>query len=64
MNKQVKVGDRIKQVHTHDPFSRLKAGDRTCWDITELSNEQIIWIHWDSGSKLAMIEGKDKFEIA
>jgi hypothetical protein len=24
---------------------------------------RVIWISWDSGSKFALIEGKDEFEI-
>jgi hypothetical protein len=64
----VKVGDRIKLVSTDNPYTRLKPGDSgVVWDITtfELSNQEIkqIWIHWDNGNRLALIEGKDEWEV-
>ena len=64
----IKVGDRIKLVSTDNPYTRLKPGDSgVVWDITtfELSNQEIkqIWIHWDNGNRLALIEGKDEWEI-
>ena len=63
-----KIGDRIKLVSTDNPYTRLKPGDfGLVWDITtfELSNEETkqIWIHWDNGDSLALIEGKDEWEI-
>jgi len=63
-----KVGDRIKLVSTDNPYTRLKPGDSgVVWDITtfELSNQEIkqIWIHWDNGNRLALIEGKDEWEV-
>ncbi len=50
------------------PYTRLKPGDSgVVWDITTfgLSNEETkqIWIHWDDGGSLALIEGKDELEI-
>jgi hypothetical protein len=68
MTPQVKIGDRIKLISIDDPFTILKPGDvGTVWDITttEMLNEEIrqIWIHWDTGSRLALIEGEDQFEI-
>ena len=64
----IKVGDRIKLVSTDNPYTRLKPGDSgVVWDITTfgLSNEETkqIWIHWDDGGSLALIEGKDEWEI-
>ena len=63
-----KIGDRIKLVSTDNPYTRLMPGDfGLVWDITtfELSNEETkqIWIHWDNGGSLALIEGKDEWEI-
>jgi hypothetical protein len=69
-DKEVKIGDRIKLVRTDDKFTQLKPGDfGTVWDISIFNIEKngkpvrVIWISWDSGSKFALIEGKDEFEI-
>jgi Domain of unknown function (DUF4314) len=68
--EEVKVGDRIKLVHTDDKFTQLKPGDLgTVWDISIFNIEKdgkpvrVIWISWDSGSKFALIEEKDEFEV-
>jgi hypothetical protein len=68
--EEVKIADRIKLVHTEDKFTQLKPGDLgTVWDISifniEKDGKQVraIWISWDSGSKFALIEGKDEFEV-
>jgi hypothetical protein len=64
--EEVKIGDRIKLVHTDDKFAQLKPGDLgTVWDISIFNIEidgkpvRVVWISWDSGSKFALIEGKD-----
>jgi hypothetical protein len=45
----------------------LKPGDRgTVTDVTEIPFKDTplqIWINWDSGSKLALLSGMDKFKI-
>ncbi len=70
MTKEVKIGDRIKLVHIDDKFVQLRPGDLgTVWNISIFNIEvdgkpvRVIWISWDSGSKFALIEGKDEFEI-
>jgi hypothetical protein len=70
-NKQeTKIGDRIKLLHIDDKFTQLKPGDiRTVWDISifnidiERKPVRAIRTTLDSGSKFALIEGKDEFEI-
>ena len=64
----IKIGDRIKLISTDNPYTRLKPGDSgVVWDITtfEFSNEETkqIWIRWDDGGSLALIEGKDEWEV-
>jgi hypothetical protein len=68
--EEVKIGDRIKLVHTDDKFTQLRPGDLgTVWDISIFNIEidgkpvRVIWISWDSGIKFALIDGKDEFEI-
>lgn len=68
----VSEGDRIELVHTSDQYTNLSAGDRgRVVNIDTLPPEitgkrretRQIWIEWDSGSRLALIEGEDKFKI-
>jgi hypothetical protein len=54
----------------HNKFTQLKPGDfGTVWDISIFNIDiegkpvRVIWITWDSGSRFALIEGKDEFEI-
>jgi len=68
--EELKIGQRIKLVHTNDNSTQLKPGDLgTVWDISVLDIEiqgqpvKVVWISWDSGSRSTLIEGKDEFEI-
>jgi len=70
MTKEVKIGDRIKLVHTDNKFVQLRPGNLgTVWNISIFNIEvdgnpvRVIWIYWDSGSKFALMEGKDEFEF-
>jgi hypothetical protein len=63
---------RIRLLHTDDPYTRLRPGDEgTIDDITDVTEVaglpfkttlRQIWVKWDSGSSLALLEGKDAFE--
>lgn len=61
------VGKRVRLVHTNDPDTELRPGDMgTGCDITEIPFENIpiqLWIHWDSGSKLCLLDGVDSYDI-
>jgi Domain of unknown function (DUF4314) len=62
------IGKRIRLIFTNDPYTRLKTGDMgTITYVSELPSrvggERQLWVSWDSGSNLAMIEGKDFYEI-
>jgi hypothetical protein len=62
------IGKRIRLIFTNDPYTRLKTGDMgTITYVSELPSrvggERQLWVSWDSGSNLAMIEGKDIYEI-
>ncbi len=60
----VKVNDRIELVHTDDKFTNLKPGDKgTVNGINSLPGLTQIWVSWDSGSSLALIEGTDRYKI-
>jgi Domain of unknown function (DUF4314) len=59
------VGKRIELIRTNDPYADLKPGDRgTVVDVTEMPYEDTpfkVWVQWDSGSKLAILEGHDDY---
>ena len=62
----VKIGDQIELIHTDDPYTNLKKGDRgIVKDIDEIHfiNERQIWIKWDNGNFLALLDGRDLFRI-
>ena len=59
------VGQRIELIRTIDPYTDLKPGDRgTVMNVTELPYEDTpfkVWVHWDSGSTLGILEGHDDY---
>ena len=59
------VGKRIEFIRSEDQFSYLKPGDRgTVFDVSELPYEDMpfkVWVHWDSGSRLPILEGQDNY---
>lgn len=58
----VKIGDRVELIETDDTFTRLRKGSKgTVFKIEE--DQELIWISWDNGEKLALIPGADKFKI-
>ena len=60
----VKVGDRVEIVTITDTWTKLEKGSRgTVFKIENSSDEPLIWVNWDSGETLALIEGIDKYKI-
>ncbi len=61
-NKIVKVGDKVELIETDDSWSKLKKGSRGI--VFKIEKDQdLIWVEWDNGEKLALLEGIDKFKI-
>jgi hypothetical protein len=61
-NEIVKVGDRIQLISTDDTWTKIKAGDKGI--VVEIEKEQdLIWVKWDNGERLALIDGVDKFKV-
>jgi len=61
---KVKVGDRIELVFINDTWTRLKPGDRgTVVKIESESDETLIWVQWDNGERLALLDPVDKFNV-
>ena len=62
--KTVKVGDRVQLLFINDTWTKLEKGDKgTVFEVEESSDETLIWINWDNGERLALLEGIDKFKI-
>ncbi|MGA7542488.1 MAG: DUF4314 domain-containing protein [Nitrososphaeraceae archaeon] len=61
------VGKRVELVHTDDPYTKLKPGDRdTASDISEIPFDNTpyqIWINWDNHVIFALLPGHDRYEI-
>ena len=64
--------DRVKLIHIDDEYSGLTqgicgtvAGIYAANEISKSVNrpESIIWVKWDNGIELGLIEGIDKYEI-
>ena len=62
MSENVKVGDRIKIVEMDDGLTRLEKGSKGT--VKNIDVEQdLIWVDWDNGEKIALIKGIDKYKI-
>jgi hypothetical protein len=58
----VKVGDKIRLISTDDTLTKLKTGDKgTIFKIEE--DQELVWVKWESGEELALIQGVDKFNV-
>jgi hypothetical protein len=61
--RPVVLGKRIELISTADPYADLKPRDRgTIVDVSELPYEDKpfkVWVHWDSNSRLTVLEGHD-----
>ena len=59
---KVKVGDRVELLEMEDSFTRLEKGSKgTVKKIEE--DQDLIWVDWDNGEKLALLIGIDKFKV-
>jgi len=64
--KIVKEGDRIELITINDTWTKLEKGSKGI--VTEIEKEEendeaLIWVEWDNGEKLALLNGIDKFKI-
>ncbi len=58
----VKVGDRVELLFINDTMTKLTQGAKgKVFKIEE--DQELVWINWDNGEKLALILGIDKFKI-
>jgi len=60
--KNVKVGDRIELLDINDTWTKLEKGSKGT--VTKIeSDQELIWVNWDNGEKLAILDGIDKYRI-
>lgn len=55
------IGKRIRLVHTDDQYTELQSGSEGA--VNWVDDFGTIFVDWDSGSKLGLIRGEDKWEI-
>ena len=67
--KIVKEGYRIELIAINDTWTKLEQGSKGIVIKIEKEEEHdddydaLIWVEWDNGEKLALINGIDKFKI-
>ena len=71
-NQKPTIQDRVKLIYIDDEYAGLPQG--ICGTVTGISSikevfrrdnrpESIVWVEWDNGIKLGLIDGVDKYEI-
>jgi len=62
LSENVKVGDRIKIIEMDDGLTKLEKGSKGT--VKNIDDEQdLIWVDWDNGEKIALIKGIDKYQV-
>lgn len=62
MTIKVKIGDRVELLEMEDSMTSLQKGSRgTVTKIDE--DEDLIWVQWDNGERLALLADIDKFKV-
>jgi hypothetical protein len=73
----MKEGDRVRLIHTDDPSGLRPGSYGRIVRISEMSADDVagdpslsfllgrkkVWVNWDSGEVLALIEGHDSFRV-
>jgi len=64
MKNKVGIGDRIELVFINDSMTRLKPGSLgTVTKIENETDETLIWVRWDNGERLALLDPIDKYKV-
>jgi len=62
MNVKVKVGDKVELINIDDGMTKLEKGAKGIVEKIE-EDQDLIWVKWDNGEKLALLLGIDKFKV-
>ena len=54
------VGKRVTLLRTSDPYTNLKAGDEGV--VNYIDDMGTVFVKWDNGSSLGLIEGEDLWQ--
>ena len=58
----IKIGDRIELLEITDTMTKLQKGSKGT--VTKIEEDQdLIWINWDNGEKLALLTDVDKYKL-
>ena len=64
MTKTIKVGCRVELLFINDSWTKLHKGDKgTVFKIGTEDDDDLVWIEWDNGERLALLKGIDKFKV-
>ena len=55
------IGQKIKLIHTNDPYTLLKSGDMGT--VRFIDSMDTIFVEWDNGNKLGLLPGIDIWEV-
>ena len=59
---KTKKGDRVELLEMLDTMTKLEKGSKGT--VTKIEEDQeLIWVDWDNGEKLALLDGVDKYKI-
>lgn len=58
----VKKGDRVELLAMDDTMTSLQKGSQGTVESVD-TDEELIWVNWDNGERLALLDGIDKFKI-
>jgi hypothetical protein len=62
IENKIKIGDRIQLIETNDTWTKLEKGSKgTVIKIEE--DQELLWIEWDNGEKIALLDGIDRYKI-
>ena len=57
-----KEGDRVELLEMEDTLTRLQKGDKGT--VIRIDYEEdLIWVDWDNGERLALLADIDKYKI-
>ncbi len=64
MKNKISIGDRIELVFINDSMTRLKPGSRgTVIKLEYETDETLVWVQWDNGERLALLDPIDKYRV-
>jgi hypothetical protein len=64
MKNKVRIGDRVELIFINDSMTRLKPSDQgIVTKIEDESDETLVWVQWDNGELLALLDPIDKYKI-